>query len=108
MVGDLHAPALGSAVLASATAWMVLRLSLGNEPLFHVPQYELANPLELGAYAVLGILGGIICGIFIRLILWIRAQFRRSPPNTLSIQPLPSGVRVGLVACFLPQVLGVG
>src|SRR5579871_149121 len=33
IVGDLHAPILGSVVLASATAWMVLRLLLGNSPL---------------------------------------------------------------------------
>ena len=34
IVGDLHAPVLGSVVLASATSWMVLRLLLGNNPLF--------------------------------------------------------------------------
>ena len=39
IVGDLHAPVLGSVVLASATSWMVLRLLLGNSPLFKVPQY---------------------------------------------------------------------
>src|ERR1051326_7756339 len=30
VVGDLHAPVLGSVVLASATSWAVLRLLLGN------------------------------------------------------------------------------
>src|SRR5580693_4070883 len=30
IVGDMHAPVLGSVVLASATSWMVLRLLLGN------------------------------------------------------------------------------
>src|ERR1700720_1374464 len=34
VVGDLHAPVLGSVVLASATSWGVLRLLLGNDPLF--------------------------------------------------------------------------
>jgi CIC family chloride channel protein len=91
IVGGLHAPVLGSVVLASATAWMVLRLSLGNEPLFHVPQYELANPLEFGAYAVLGVLGGVISGIFVRLIRWARGQFRRLPVKTLWVQPLAGG-----------------
>src|SRR6201997_2913836 len=41
VVGDLHAPVLGSVVLASATSWSVLRLLLGNNPLFKVPHYEL-------------------------------------------------------------------
>ena len=30
IVGDLHAPVIGAVVLASATAWMVLRVFLGN------------------------------------------------------------------------------
>src|SRR5204862_785221 len=47
VVGDLHAPVLGSVVLASATSWAVLRLLLGNNPLFRVPQYQLLNPWEL-------------------------------------------------------------
>src|ERR1700722_17642811 len=46
VVGDLHAPVLGSVVLASATSWGVLRLLLGNEPLFQVPQYQLVHPGE--------------------------------------------------------------
>lgn len=108
IVGDLHAPVLGSVVLASATAWMVLRLSLGNDPLFHVPQYELVNPLELIAYAVLGVVGGIISGMAVRSQLWIRRQFRRLPKKTLWIQPFAGGLLVGLAGCFVPQVLGVG
>src|SRR5271169_752108 len=33
IMGDLHAPVMGAVVLASATAWMVLRMLLGNHPL---------------------------------------------------------------------------
>ena len=47
IMGDLHAPVLGSVVLASATSWVVLRLLLGNNPLFKVPQYQLVHPLNL-------------------------------------------------------------
>jgi CIC family chloride channel protein len=108
IVGDLHAPVLGSVVLASATAWMVLRLSLGNEPLFHVPQYALVDPLEFAIYAVLGVAAGVVSGVFIRLQLAIRAQFRRLPARTAWAQPLAGGVVVGLVGYFVPQILGVG
>jgi CIC family chloride channel protein len=37
ILGDLHAPVIGSIVISSATSWMVLHLILGDEPLFHVP-----------------------------------------------------------------------
>ena len=108
IVGDLHAPVMGSVVLASATAWMVLRLLLGNEPLFHVPQYELVNPIEFGIYALLGVCGGITSGALIRSQLWIRKKFTRLPTSTLWVQPFAGGVLVGLVGVFVPQVLGVG
>jgi len=60
IVGDLHAPVMGAVVLASATAWMVLRVSLGNHPLFKVPQYQLIHPAEFAVYAVLGVAGGVV------------------------------------------------
>lgn len=59
VMGDLHASVLGTAVLSSATAWMVLHLVLGDDPLFHVSGYRLVHPSELGIYAILGIVGGL-------------------------------------------------
>src|SRR5580692_6499385 len=44
LVGDLPAPVMGAFLLASPTAWMVLRVSLGNHPLFKFPQYQLVHP----------------------------------------------------------------
>src|SRR5271155_1398013 len=64
IVGDLNAPVLGGVVLASATSWLVLRLLLGNAPLFQVPQYQLVHPMEFAIYAVLGIAGGLVSVVF--------------------------------------------
>ena len=108
IVGDLHAPVLGSVVLASATSWMVLRLLLGNNPLFKVPQYQLVNPLEFGVYAVLGVAGGLVSVSFTKLLLGMRARFLRFPKKTIWFQPVAGGFLVGLMGLFVPQVLGVG
>ena len=108
IVGDMHAPVLGSVVLASATAWIVLRLLLGNNPLFHVPQYQLVHPLELGIYAVLGVAGGLVSASFSRLLLGMRARFLRLPQRTVWFQPVAGGLLVGLMGFFVPQVMGVG
>ncbi|HME31434.1 MAG TPA: chloride channel protein [Terriglobales bacterium] len=108
IVGDLHAPVLGSVVLASATSWMVLRLLLGNNPLFKVPQYQLVHPLEFAIYAVLGVAGGLVSVAFTKLLLGMRERFLRFPPKTVWFQPVAGGLMVGLMGWFVPQVLGVG
>jgi len=108
IVGDLNAPVLGSVVLASATAWIILRLLLGNNPIFHVPQYQLVNPLEFIFYAVLGVVGGIVSGVFIGATIWLRGKFKLLPEKTLWAQPLAGGIVVGLAGWLVPDVLGVG
>src|ERR1035437_3032601 len=108
VMGDMHAPILGSVVLASATSWAVLRLLLGNNPLFQVPQYTLVHPLELAIYALLGIVGGFLSVAFTRLLLTMRKFFLHLPKRTSWWHPVVGGVTVGLMRWFVPQVLGVG
>src|SRR5690348_5164415 len=108
VVGDLHAPVLGSVVLASATSWAILRLLLGNDPLFQVPQYQLVHPGELGIYAMLGVAGGFVSVAFTKLLLWMRARFLRFPRKTVWFQPVAGGLTVGIMGWFVPQLLGVG
>ncbi len=108
IVGDLHAPVMGAVVLASATAWMVLRVSLGNHPLFKVPQYQLVHPAEFAVYAVLGVVGGVVSVAFTKLLLGLRERFLRLPQKTVWFQPVAGGLLVGLMGWFVPQVLGVG
>jgi len=108
IVGDLNAPVMGAVVLASATAWMALRVSLGDHPLFKVPQYRLVSPAEFAVYAVLGVAGGLVSAAFSGLLLGMRARFLRFPQNTVWFQPVAGGLLVGLMGWFVPQVLGVG
>src|SRR5438067_632680 len=108
IVGDMNAPVLGSVVIASATSWGVLRVLLGNSPLFKVPQYQLVHPAEFLVYAVLGVAGGLVSVVFTKLLLGMRERFLRLPQKTLWFQPLAGGLLVGLVGWFVPQVMGGG
>ena len=108
VMSDLQAPVLGSVVLASATSWMVLRLFLGNTPLFQVPEYRLIHPWELGVYAVLGVTGGLVSVAFTKLLLLVRGLFKKLPIKTVWFQPLAGGLIVGVMGWFVPEVLGVG
>jgi len=108
VMGDLHAPVLGSVVLASATSWAMLRLLLGNNPLFQVPAYQLVHPIEFGIYAVLGLLGGLVSVAFTKLLLGLRERFLGMSVRTQWFQPVAGGLLTGLLGWFAPQVLGVG
>ncbi len=108
IMGDLHATILGTAVLSSATSWMVLHLVLGDEPLFHVSGYRLLNPWEFAVYALLGVVGGLGSVAFVKLLLVLRAWFARLPKNTVWLQPVAGGLAVGLIGYFVPDVMGVG
>ncbi len=108
VMGDLHAPVLGSIVLGSATSWVTLHLLLGDEPLFHVPSYQLVSPIEFITYAVLGIAGGLVSVAFVKLLLAIRKYFLALPKWTEWMQPAAGGLAVGLMGWFVPDVLGVG
>jgi CIC family chloride channel protein len=108
IMGDMHAPILGSVVLSSTTSWMVLHLVLGDEPLFHVAGYHLVDPRELFVYAVLGVIGGIGSAAFVRLLLGLRLAFAKLPRSSLWIQPVAGGLCVGILGFFVPAVLGVG
>jgi len=108
IVGDLHAPVLGSVVLASATSWLVLRVLLGNNPLFQVPHYELVHGVEFAIYALLGVVGGFTSGAFTKVLFMMRPRFRDLAGRLGWAQPVIGGVLVGLMGLWVPQVLGVG
>jgi CIC family chloride channel protein len=108
IIGDMNAPLLGSAVIASVASVVVERAILGNEPLFHVPQYRLAHPAELVAYAALGVGGGLVSVVFCQGLLGLRAAFKRLPSWTITLQPAIGGIVIAGLLLTVPQVAGVG
>jgi len=108
IIGDMNAALIGSTVVASVASVIVARSILGNNPIFHVPQYQLVHPAELIAYLVLGVVGGILSLAFCKGLLWLRALFKGMPVRTRLIQPAMGGLVIGVILIFVPQVMGVG
>ena len=108
IVGNLHARVLGSVVLSAVAGWLVLRLSLGDDPLFSVPPYELERPAELLIYAALGVLGGLMSVMFVRSLLVLRAAFQRLPEWTRRFQPAFGGIAVSGSWLVFPGLFEVG
>jgi CIC family chloride channel protein len=108
IIGDMNASLIGSTVVASVTSVIVERSILGNQPIFHVPEYHLVHPAELAAYAVLGVVGGVVSLAFCKGLVRLRGLFLRLPAKTRVFQPAIGGLAIGIILIFVPQVLGVG
>jgi CIC family chloride channel protein len=105
---DFEAGALLYALLASVVAFAVNGLFVGWDPLFRVPQ-DLAMPSlpEHLWFVVLGVASGLVASFVVVLFYGVRDLFVALPISP-KLKPAIGGLGVGVIALFLPQVLGGG
>ncbi|MBI1940587.1 MAG: chloride channel protein, partial [Acidobacteria bacterium] len=108
VIGKWSAGVLGAIVLSAVSSVITARWFLGAEPLFRVPTYRLVHPAELGAYAALGVIGGLASLGFVKLVFWLRSRMRRLPPWTQYVLPAAAGLLIGIIGVWAPQVMGAG
>ncbi len=108
VIGSWSAAVLGAIVLSAVSSVMVLRLFLGEEPLFRVPPFHMVHPIELLAYAILGVIGGFASLAFIKLVTYLRLRSKAMPEWTHYVQPAAAGLLIGIMGIWLPQVMGAG
>ena len=109
VIGRWSAGILGSVVLAAISSVVVVRWFLGSEPLFRIPAIRIAKPIELLAYAALGVIGGIAAVVFAKGIGFFRPRLKMLPRWTQYFQPAAAGFLIGLIGYFgAPQVMGAG
>lgn len=108
VIGNWSAGVLGAVVLSAISSVVVARGFFGAEPLFQAPEFRLKDPLELAAYAVLGVVGGLTSVLFVKLVLQVRPRLKRLPHWTQYFQPAAAGFLVGLIGIKLPEVMGAG
>jgi CIC family chloride channel protein len=108
VIGTWSAVALGAVVLAAVSSVVVQHWFLGDQPLFHVPEYHLAHTNELFVYAALGLAGGVAALVFVKLALSLRARLAALPRWTRFVQPAAAGLVIAVVAVWFPQITGAG
>src|SRR5581483_4648277 len=109
VIGRWSAGILGSVVLSAISSVVVVRWFLGAEPLFRIPPITTVKPIELFAYAVLGLAGGLAAVIFAKLIAFFRPRLRALPKWTQYFQSAVAGLIIGLIGYLgAPQIMGAG
>ena len=103
-------PSVRAVLVAAVASLLVTQLSLGDQPIFRLPAYEVRSPLELPLYLGLGLVASGMSLALLNLL-----AFGRSTLVQEWLQRLPGwlitglgGLAVGLMALAFPQVLGVG
>ncbi|HSD64509.1 MAG TPA: chloride channel protein [Ignavibacteriaceae bacterium] len=95
-------------VISSVMATVISHTFEGNFAAFTVPVYQLAPPLGLGFYFVLGAASGLVSFLFIKVLYWCEDLFDNYINVPEFYKPALGGAGVGLIALLFPQVLGLG
>ena len=108
VIGTWSAGALGAIVLAAVSSVVTMRSFLGSESLFRVPTFRMERPSELMGYVALGVVGGIASLLFLKWLGYARPHLEALPGWTKSFQPAISGLLIGFIGIWVPQVMGAG
>ena len=109
IIGDLNQKLAASIVIAAVISSTIERWLLGAHPLFTGANiYALNHPNELLAYAMLGVLAGVVGVVFSKLILFLRMTFRDRLNVPGWSKPAIGGAIIGVIGLWQPHSLGIG
>ena len=94
-------------VIASTIATAIHMQLLGTGPMFTVSAMDFGIPHALPFYVLLGGLCGLAAVGFSKLLYWTEDQFEKLPIDELW-WPAIGALGLGIIAYFVPRVLGVG
>jgi len=105
----LHA--LGPIVISGIAATVISRIHLGDITEFTLPAHDLAFYLEMPAFALLGLVCGVVGSLMVRGVFFAEetadqlARIARVPDWA---RPALAGGLLGLIALGFPHIIGVG
>ncbi len=108
ILGDWHITTFTPVIMSSVIATTIARYIHGNEPAFHVPMYQMVNPVEIVFYIILGILAGLFALIFIHTLDRFEHFFEEKLPVHPWLKPAIGGLLVGIIGLVFPQIFGNG
>lgn len=107
VIGHYALSAFAPVVIASVMGTIVTRVYFGNYAAFVVPEHPIVSFWQFPAFALLGILSGVVAILFMRSCEFATNQIDRTGAP-IWMRPAVAGLLVGGIALVFPQVLGVG
>jgi len=104
---DFEHEALVPSIISSIVAYSLFGAVTGWEPLLETPLFRFTQPRELTLYLVLGICCALLGVIYVRFFYKMRDLFALLPVAPM-FKPAIGGLGLGVLAMFVPQVLGSG
>jgi len=105
---DFEPAALLPCFIASSVSYVVFGAAVGFSPLFgYVDSYHFSDPAQLGWFALLGVLGGLVGLLYAKGFYGLAGLFGRSPLPRWA-NPAIGGLLVGAIGMVVPEVLGTG
>lgn len=95
-------------VISSVMATVISHSFEGNFAAFTVPKYQLASPIEIGFYFVLGAVSGLVAYLFIKTLYFCEDVFDNRINIPEYLKPALGGVGIGIIALLFPEIMGVG
>ena len=93
--------------IASSTGFFIEFYVFGRRPLFDIAAERSHYAPEFFAFVLIGIVGALVAVVFMRTVLACAALARRSRLSPW-VRPVVAGLGVGLMAQWVPDVLGLG
>lgn len=95
-------------VISSVMATVISHTFEGNFTAFVVPKYQLASPVEIGFYFVLGAASGLVAYLFIKTLYYSEELFDNRIKIPEYLKPALGGIGIGIIALMFPEIMGVG
>jgi len=103
---DFHPIVFGTAFLAAAVADVVARVGADPFPVFLIPKYNAPSVETLPAFAILGIVAGLLGVLFNRSLVASLDFYSRMQNKVLAVAV--TGALIGLIGWFSPIAIGNG
>lgn len=107
--------AVSVVLLAAVVAALIAQIGLGGQPAFALPVYQVRSPLELPLYMGLGLFACLVSLAYTQSLQLAKACFQGQVPGfswlsriPAAIHPVIGGACVGVVALYLPHIMGIG